>query len=664
MANNKNNTNELVSDDDDPTAELDVAELRATAFPDAAPASDAHAGNSDDDDTATVRAQAIPEPDPDADQPPETIGRLQHDMEQLRAKWLGFETEISAREEVVSNLQNELDELRSDVAQKQKLLKKRNKKIRTLKSGISALNRDHEQLAEEHAASLRQLADQTTTAAEQSDSLADAVRELDAARSELQSESERVASLEAALEARDEAHSSLRQRHDALTEELEDLRTIDADHVAALERAEVELQARRTELETASEEMTGLLTKIAEKDEAKALLDEQHAELQRQLEDQRSTIAERDAAVETAEHELEEARLELKKQLDEGPPEIVLANISKSDAQDIQAQIARTEEYADTLRNNLADLTESYDELVAERDGLSRSLERMTDQNTELSDEIARAHASIAEMQAVIDQQNTEQTAALDQLQAGHEQEMRNLRFELGEAQETATEATGVNQQLAAELLQAREFKNDLESALSQSDERARGRIEELEKQIRQLTQVTEEFEHKLDSRSSAIHALLGELARKSEQIDSINEIEQVVHDIDDRMSSRLGNESAPGEPSMESHVVLAGDDTERVSRVMIGNIGKQELRFPLFKDRVTIGRTSENDIRIKTSFVSRRHAVVLTEDGFTRVIDSGSRNGLFVNSRRVKDHLLSNGDIVTIGDARLRYVERHERNA
>lgn len=492
------------------------------------------------------------------------------------------------------------------------------------------------------------------------ETLADAVPELETARAELHSESEKVASLEADLKARDEVHASLQQQNEALTKELEDLHTIDADHVKALEKAEVELQERKAYVQTASEEITGLLTKIAEQNASKTLLDEQYAELKQQVEEERSSIAEKEAALEAATQELEDARRKLKTSSDDGPPEIVLTDIGGTDVREVQAQIARTEDYADTLRRNLTDVTASYNKAVVQRDQLNRSIERMTKQNRELSEELAKAGVSATEMQAAIDQQQTEQKTALDQLQADHEREVEKLRLELSKARDTVTEATDMNEQLASELMQALESKEDLESALSQNDKRAEDRIEELEKQISQLTRTAEEFEHKLESRSTAIHSLLGELAQKSERIDSISEIKQVVGDIDDGIPGSLDDESAPKEITSEDHIVLAGDDTSRVSRVMIGAVGNKVLRFPLSKDRVTIGRTKENDIRLKTSYVSRRHAVVLTEGDCTRVIDSGSRNGVFVNSKRVKEHSLSDGDIVTVGDTRIRYVERH----
>jgi predicted nucleic acid-binding Zn-ribbon protein len=316
------------------------------------------------------------------------------------------------------------------------------------------------------------------------------------------------------------------------------------------------------------------------------------------------------------------------------------------------------------LRDNLRDLTESHGAVVDERDRLNQALEGMAAENAKLSGKITEANTSISEMQAVVEEQRAEQQAVVDQLKADHEPEIRSLRSELSEAQGTLTETTKINQQLTSDLLQAREFKEDLEGKLSQNDEQAKGHIKDLEKQIKQLHRTTEELEDKLETKSAEMNALREDLAKKSEQFDSISEIENVIHDINDRMSGRLDDGSAADESTPEAGTVLASGDRDRVSRVMVGKVGNHVLRFPLFKDHVTIGRTDENDIQLKTAFVSRRHAVVLTEGDSTRVVDQGSRNGVFVNSRRVKEHLLSNGDIVTVGDAKFRYEERRKIEA
>ena len=53
-----------------------------------------------------------------------------------------------------------------------------------------------------------------------------------------------------------------------------------------------------------------------------------------------------------------------------------------------------------------------------------------------------------------------------------------------------------------------------------------------------------------------------------------------------------------------------------------------------------------------------------MTEGDTTRVVDWGSKNGVYVNSKRVTEHFLKSGDRVTIGDASFRYEERPKRDA
>jgi pSer/pThr/pTyr-binding forkhead associated (FHA) protein len=132
--------------------------------------------------------------------------------------------------------------------------------------------------------------------------------------------------------------------------------------------------------------------------------------------------------------------------------------------------------------------------------------------------------------------------------------------------------------------------------------------------------------------------------------MDSIEEIEGVIQDIDDRMSERIVDHS--------------GKERDRVTRLLVGTVEGQELRFPLFKDRLTIGRAEQNDIQIKASYVSRRHAVLATEGDATRIIDWGSKNGVFVNSKRITEHFLQTGDSVAIGTAYFRYEELPKRGA
>ena len=234
-------------------------------------------------------------------------------------------------------------------------------------------------------------------------------------------------------------------------------------------------------------------------------------------------------------------------------------------------------------------------------------------------------------------------------LHSQHAEEIRTIRFELGEAQETAAQQELVAEQLASDLVETRGYRSELEQMLFQTESIGRERIEELEKRNAKLTAQLKESDSKLASKNEAINSLLAKLAKKTQQIESIVEIEDVIQEIDGRMSARIEGQTAP--------------ERDRVTRLLIGTLEGQKLRFPLFKDRLTIGRTDQNDIQLNAAYVSRRHAVVVTDHATTRVIDWGSKNGVFVNGDRITEHFLENGDIVTIGTAEFRYEERPKRD-
>ena len=84
---------------------------------------------------------------------------------------------------------------------------------------------------------------------------------------------------------------------------------------------------------------------------------------------------------------------------------------------------------------------------------------------------------------------------------------------------------------------------------------------------------------------------------------------------------------------------------------------GKTQKRIPMDKQRILIGRHALCDIDIVHEWISRQHAVLIRNDRSTVVVDLKSRNGTFVNGKRVKRHVLINNDIIYLGEHRLKYV-------
>lgn len=316
----------------------------------------------------------------------------------------------------------------------------------------------------------------------------------------------------------------------------------------------------------------------------------------------------------------------------------------------LEMEIKAREEITADLNTELESLRSALrqkDKLLQEQDraGQLASRDRLI---AELREQL---HRKTHLLQAAEEQKmaNHELSDRLKESSDAHADELRMLRFELGEAQESITQHELVAEQLALDLVDSHGFKNELERMFDVSETHYHTQIDDFEKRVAALQHTLAEYEQKSTAKSDAINRLQAELAARGQQIGSIGQIEDVINNTDDRIAERFDGPST--------------SDRDRISRVLIGSINNQELRFPLFKDRLTIGRTRQNDIQLKADYVSRRHAVIVTEGKTTRIIDWGSRNGVYVNSHRIAEHFLRRGDIVTIGTADFRYEERPKRD-
>ena len=74
--------------------------------------------------------------------------------------------------------------------------------------------------------------------------------------------------------------------------------------------------------------------------------------------------------------------------------------------------------------------------------------------------------------------------------------------------------------------------------------------------------------------------------------------------------------------------------------------------RFPLVRDRVTIGRSRESDIFLPDQWLSRHHAEIRREGAVFVVVDLGSKNGTLLNGDQIAStQRLHDGDVITLGE-------------
>ena len=80
--------------------------------------------------------------------------------------------------------------------------------------------------------------------------------------------------------------------------------------------------------------------------------------------------------------------------------------------------------------------------------------------------------------------------------------------------------------------------------------------------------------------------------------------------------------------------------------------------RYPLSTTNVRIGRHRDNDICLQNDSISRRHALLHFNADSRRFVitDLGGGNGVIVNKIKQQSHDLSDGDLVELGEVRLRF--------
>lgn len=82
---------------------------------------------------------------------------------------------------------------------------------------------------------------------------------------------------------------------------------------------------------------------------------------------------------------------------------------------------------------------------------------------------------------------------------------------------------------------------------------------------------------------------------------------------------------------------------------VLLAKNGEKKV-FPLPSAVTVVGRRKNCDLRIPLESVSRRHCQFNLEEETLKLRDLGSRNGTFLNGKRIEEQVLKPGDSIRIG--------------
>ena len=114
-----------------------------------------------------------------------------------------------------------------------------------------------------------------------------------------------------------------------------------------------------------------------------------------------------------------------------------------------------------------------------------------------------------------------------------------------------------------------------------------------------------------------------------------------------------LHTQVRPQDESEEEN--LLPHDLKTYFRILKGPEANQEILIqetPAF-----VGRDPLASVRINNKTVSRQHAVIFYQNHRFQIKDLGSTNGTSLNSNRITESSLKNGDILQFGDVVCQFV-------
>lgn len=106
-------------------------------------------------------------------------------------------------------------------------------------------------------------------------------------------------------------------------------------------------------------------------------------------------------------------------------------------------------------------------------------------------------------------------------------------------------------------------------------------------------------------------------------------------------------------------HCLKESDITD-MARLILSLDGQVLAEYNMSKERYTVGRLPDNDVRIDNPAVSGHHSLIINILNDSFLEDLNSTNGTYVNGKLIKKHALQHGDVITIGHHQLRFSDQH----
>jgi pSer/pThr/pTyr-binding forkhead associated (FHA) protein len=100
------------------------------------------------------------------------------------------------------------------------------------------------------------------------------------------------------------------------------------------------------------------------------------------------------------------------------------------------------------------------------------------------------------------------------------------------------------------------------------------------------------------------------------------------------------------------------------MARLILSLDGQVLAEYNMNKERYTIGRLPDNDIRIDNPAVSGHHSLIINILNDSFLEDLNSTNGTYVNGKLIKKHALQHADVITVGHHQLKFADAQDGEA
>jgi len=122
----------------------------------------------------------------------------------------------------------------------------------------------------------------------------------------------------------------------------------------------------------------------------------------------------------------------------------------------------------------------------------------------------------------------------------------------------------------------------------------------------------------------------------------------------DSRWPEAVARDKASPSAAVESEAAAA---LAAHARLLVTHGTEQIAAWPLRPGRLSIGRAADNEVQIEERYISRHHCLVVTVGNVSTIEDLGSVNGISVNGKAVKHHILQHEDRIALGAHALTYL-------